>query len=91
MVRDYIDGLEIIGTDINIVATSEKIDSAECMEEYVMLGMRLSEGIVIEDFERRFNTSFVEKYGVRIDEELYDVIYRVEASNLMPEITIIEK
>ena len=33
----------------------------------------------------------VEKYGVRIDEELFDVIYRVEASNLMPEITIIEK
>ena len=72
VVRDYIDGLEIIGTDINIVATSEKIDSAECMEEYVMLGMRLSEGIVIEDFERRFNTSFVEKYGVRLDEFVDD-------------------
>ena len=68
VVRDYIDGLEIIGTDINIVASSEKIDSVKCMEEYVMLGMRLTEGIVIEDFERRFNISFHEKYGYRLDE-----------------------
>ena len=68
VVRDYIDGLEIIGSDINIVASSEKIDSVKCMEEYVMLGMRLTDGIVIEDFEARFNTSFSEKYGHRLDE-----------------------
>jgi oxygen-independent coproporphyrinogen-3 oxidase len=68
VVRDYIDGLEIIGSDINIVASSEKIDSAECMDEYVMLGMRLAEGIVVSDFEKRFNTSFAEKYGKRLDE-----------------------
>ncbi len=68
VVRDYIDGLEIIGTDINIVASSEKIDSAECMDEYVMLGMRLAQGIVIKEFEERFHTSFAEKYGARFDE-----------------------
>ena len=68
VVRDYIDGLEIIGTDINIVASSEKIDSDECMDEYVMLAMRLAEGIVVSDFERRFNTPFAEKYGKRLDE-----------------------
>ena len=68
VVRDYIDGLEIIGSDINIVASSEKIDSAECMDEYVMLGMRLAEGIVVSDFEKRFNASFAEKYGKRLDE-----------------------
>ena len=72
VVRDYIDGLEIIGTDIDIVASSEKIDSVKCMEEYVMLGMRLTEGIVIEDFERRFNISFHEKYGCRFDEYIDD-------------------
>ena len=32
-----------------------------------------------------------QKYGVKIDRDKYDVIYHVEASNLMPEITIIEK
>ena len=50
------------------MASSEKIDSAECMDEYVMLGMRLAEGIVVSDFEKRFNTSFAEKYGKRLDE-----------------------
>ena len=70
VVRDYIDGLEIIGSNINIVASSEKIDSDECMDEYVMLGMRLADGIVVADFESRFNTSFAEKYGHRLDEYL---------------------
>jgi oxygen-independent coproporphyrinogen-3 oxidase len=42
------------------------------MDEYVMLGMRLADGIVIEDFERRFNTSFAEKYGKRLDEFVDD-------------------
>ncbi len=72
VVRDYIDGLEIIGSDINIVTSSEKIDSGKCMEEYVMLGMRLTDGIVVEDFERRFNISFHEKYGHRFDEYIDD-------------------
>jgi coproporphyrinogen III oxidase-like Fe-S oxidoreductase len=33
-----------------------------------MLGMRLAEGIVVSDFESRFNTPFAEKYGKRLDE-----------------------
>lgn len=67
IVRDYIDGLEIIGTNIDIITSRDKIDSAECMDEYVMLGMRLAQGIVIKDFEERFGTSFAEKYGARLD------------------------
>lgn len=31
-----------------------------------------------------------EHYGIVIDEEHYKVIYRAEASNLMPEITVLE-
>ncbi len=67
VVRDYIDGLEIIGTQIDIVTSREKIDSEECMEEYVMLGMRLAKGIVTADFEERFGVPFSEKYGPRLD------------------------
>ena len=37
-----------------------------------MLGMRLTDGIVIEDFEKRFNISFHEKYGYRLDEYIDD-------------------
>ena len=72
VVRDYIDGIEIIGSNIDIVASREKISSAACMDEYVMLAMRLEEGIVISDFEARFGIPFAEKYGVRLDEYVGD-------------------
>ena len=72
VVRDYIDGLEIIGSDINIIASCDKIRSRESMDEYVMLGMRLEEGICVRDFDARFGVSFKEKYGVLLDEYVKD-------------------
>ena len=72
VVRDYIDGLEIIGSDINIIASRDKIRSRESMDEYVMLGMRLEEGICVRDFDARFGVSFKEKYGVLLDEYIKD-------------------
>ena len=72
VVRDYIDGLEIIGSDINIIASCDKIRSRESMDEYVMLGMRLEEGICVRDFDARFGVSFKEKYGVLLDEYIKD-------------------
>lgn len=72
VVRDYIDGLEIIGSDINIVASCDKIRSRESMDEYVMLGMRLDEGINIRKFDERFGVSFEEKYGHLLDEYVKD-------------------
>ncbi len=71
-VKDYIDGMEIINNDIKVVVESDKIDSHESMEEYVMLGMRLDEGVNIHDFEQRFGVSFVEKYGKLLDEYIDD-------------------
>ena len=32
-----------------------------------------------------------EHYGIQVDEEQYTVFYEVEAQNLMPEITVLEK
>ena len=32
-----------------------------------------------------------EHYGIRIDEEQYKVVYEVIASNLMPDITVLER
>ncbi len=72
VVRDYIDGLEIIGSDINIITSCDKIRSRESMDEYVMLGMRLDEGISTREFDKRFGVSFKEKYGVLLDEYIKD-------------------
>lgn len=72
VVRDYIDGMEIIGTEIDIVKSRETITSKECMEEYVMLAMRLSEGVSRELFRERFGVGFDEIYGARLDEFIPD-------------------
>ncbi|MCQ2354960.1 MAG: radical SAM family heme chaperone HemW [Clostridia bacterium] len=71
-VRDYIDGLEIIDSNIDIVTACDDIGSKESMDEYVMLGMRLEEGVNIADFEDRFSLSFHEKYGKLLDEYVDD-------------------
>lgn len=71
-IRDYIDGLEIINADINIEDSRVKNTSKDCVEEYVMLGMRLEEGINTADFEARFGFSFREKYGKLLDEYVSD-------------------
>ena len=71
-IRDYIDGLEIINADINIVDSRVKNTSKDCVEEYVMLGMRLEEGINVADFDARFGFSFAEKYGKLLDEYVGD-------------------
>jgi oxygen-independent coproporphyrinogen-3 oxidase len=42
---------------------SEVISFDEAMNEYVMLGMRLSEGIYIDEFNRIFGIDFMERYG----------------------------
>lgn len=40
-----------------------RIEGKEKMDEYVMLRMRLSDGIGLADFERRFGVSFEAQYG----------------------------
>ena len=47
----------------DIIESREKISLDEAMDEYVMLGMRLAEGIRIKDFESQFGVDFYEKYG----------------------------
>lgn len=65
-IHTYIDALEIMYNDIDIESGRTKILSAECMDEYVMLGMRLVEGVNAREFEERFHTSFEEKYGAKL-------------------------
>ncbi len=57
--RDVEDYLK--GDDIR--ECSEKITGDEAMDEYVMLGMRLREGISIPRFNRLFGVDFMERYG----------------------------
>ncbi len=58
-----IDGY-ISGRDI--VCERAEITPSERMTEYVMLRMRMSEGVDSEEFEREFGISFDEVYGERL-------------------------
>ena len=69
------------GSDINIIASCDKIRSRESMDEYVMLGMRLDEGVNIRAFDERFGVSFKEKYGVLLDEYIKDGFVECDGEN----------
>ncbi len=47
----------------NIIESSDTIAGEEAMDEYVMLGMRLADGIDIEKFNLIFGVDFYERYG----------------------------
>jgi len=70
--RKYIDGIEIIDSGIDIVDERDDITSAKSMDEYVMLGMRLEEGVNVQDFKDRFGVDFATKYGAVLDEYVDD-------------------
>ena len=48
----------------NVEASREKISFDEQKNEYLMLRMRLSDGVDIEDFEKRFDCDFFSEFGV---------------------------
>lgn len=47
----------------NIIDSSERVIGEEAWDEYVMLGMRLSQGIDIKKFNALFGIDFYERYG----------------------------
>ena len=49
-----------------IVEEREEISPSERENEYVMLRMRLAEGVIAADFEERFGRSFWENFGARL-------------------------
>jgi oxygen-independent coproporphyrinogen-3 oxidase len=46
--------------------TTERMDEAELIDEYVMLRLRLKKGLCLADFKNKFNTDLNEKYISRM-------------------------
>ncbi len=69
---NYIDGLEILEAGIKIVDESRFIEKNESMNEYVMLRMRLEDGVDPAVFGRLFGVDFVEKFGRYLNEYVKD-------------------
>ena len=62
-VERYIRGVNDPASRINITETSETVRPRERIGEYVMLRMRLAEGVNERDFSRLFGMSFIATYG----------------------------
>ena len=62
-IESYIDALENCGSDVEIIDENYEIPPAERLGEYVMLQLRLADGIDTVEFERRFGISFERLYG----------------------------
>lgn len=59
----------------SIIESSYAVAGEEAIDEYVMLGMRLSEGIDIERFNSTFGVDFYEKYGKVFERFAPEYIY----------------
>ena len=59
----------------SIIESSYAVAGGEAIDEYVMLGMRLSEGIDIERFNSTFGVDFYEKYGKVFERFAPEYIY----------------
>ena len=67
----------------------QKEEALRIAEESVLRGAvscYALEGFYTPDYEY-----LKENYGIRVDEEKYTVFYSVFASNMMPDITVVEK
>ena len=72
----YIDGLEILEAGISIIDKSEMIEKNESMNEYVMLRMRLDEGVDSVQFKERYGRDFGQTFGRYLDEYIKDGFVR---------------
>ena len=64
-IEAYIKGIENIENNVGITEGSEEIRGRAQMGEYIMLRLRLNEGIPLGEFRRRFGCDFLEMYGER--------------------------
>lgn len=60
----YIDG---IFNDKNIIVEKEELDKLELMKEYIILNLRLIDGISIKEFSKRFDKDIFELFKVEFD------------------------
>lgn len=65
-IQRYINAMENMEGNIRITDSTEEIRPKERLGEYVMLRMRLNEGISVREFYRRFGKDFEAMYGNKL-------------------------
>jgi len=65
----FMDALEYVEAGIDIIEENREIDENEKINEYIMLRLRLTQGLNVNEFKYRFNKDFSEMFGKEL--ELY--------------------
>lgn len=66
-IDQYMNGLEIKNSRITLTDESYSISQHERVGEWIMLRMRLKDGVDCREFERKFGGSFHEEYGIKLE------------------------
>jgi oxygen-independent coproporphyrinogen-3 oxidase len=61
-------GLAPLLADLRHIASAEQMTAARAMAETVVLGLRLVEGLRLEEFRRRFGHELISVYGAQVQE-----------------------
>ena len=64
--KRYIEAVRDRNSNIRLTAESDTVEARERMGEYIMLRFRLTDGINLADFARRFGVSFETLYGGKL-------------------------
>ena len=67
-INQYIKGIENMGSEVLISDGSEQITGRAMMGEYIMLRLRLADGIPLGEFRRRFGYDFEEMYADKLSQ-----------------------
>ena len=78
----YIEAMLNPLSKIRAIENFEEVEERERMGEYIMLRLRLSDGIDLKEFERRFGYSFEELYGQKCMRFLRSGHMRIKAGKL---------
>ena len=62
-INDYIEAMEQPESEVEIIDENYRISSSERVGEYIMLSLRLTRGIDVEEFSRTFSLDFDRMYG----------------------------
>ena len=81
-IEAYMRGVEDMESRIGITVGSEEISGRAQMGEYVMLRLRLREGIALGEFRRRYGCDFLEMYGSKLDFYLKRGYMRCRGDNI---------
>ena len=78
-IKKYITAVNEMG---NVTEESEELDKLDTIKEYIILRLRLNEGVSIKDFYSKFKTNIFDMFKTEIDELISKKLLKYDGSNI---------